>query len=72
MRLFGRWEYTLIMDAENQQSSRDDADDEKRGFVRAGKMPLPLRRSHIVSDGLKIMLCFAILAYVYSLLIAHF
>jgi hypothetical protein len=54
------------MDAEGQP--RSDADAEKRGFVRAGKMPLPLRRKHVVSDVLKIVLCFAILAYGNSLL----
>ena len=49
------------MDAENQLRQGGDA--EKGGFVHAGKMPLPLRRNYIVSDVLKILLCFAILAY---------
>jgi hypothetical protein len=61
MRLFGRSKHTLIMDAENQ--SRGDADAEKHEFVRAGRLPLPLRRRYVLSDGLKIVLCFAILAY---------
>ena len=70
MRLFGRSKYTLIMDAENQP--RGDADAEKRGFVRSGRMPLPLRRKYVVSDVLKIVLCFAILAYGHCLFAAAF
>lgn len=66
MRLIGRSKYTSIMDAEKQQPSRG-ADDEKRGFVYAGKIPLPLRRRYVVSDVLKMVLCFAILAYVHCL-----
>jgi hypothetical protein len=58
------------MDAENQRCS--DVDAKKRGFVRAGKMPLPLRRKVIVPDGLKIVLCFAIFAYGHCSLPAAF
>jgi hypothetical protein len=58
------------MDAEGQPRSVADA--EKGGFVRAGKMPLPLRRKYVFSDVLKIMLCFAILAYGNSLLAVAF
>lgn len=53
------------MDAKNQLSK--DADAEKGGFVGVGMMHLPLRRKWIVSDVLKIVLCFAILAYGHSL-----
>jgi hypothetical protein len=56
------------MDAKNQPYQ--GADNEKRGFVRAGKVPLPLRRKYVVSDVLKIVLCLAILAYGHSLLAA--
>ena len=66
----------MIMDAEDQQSSREDADDEKCGFVRAERMCLPLRKRHVVSDILKMVLSLAILAYVYcslgSFLVAAF
>lgn len=58
------------MDVENQR--RSDVDVGKRGFVRAGKMPLPLRRRLAVPDGLKILLCFAVFAYGHCSLAAAF
>ena len=44
----------VVMDPENQVSA--DHKSRTGRFVRAGKLPLPLRRSHVVSDMLKIVL----------------
>ena len=53
--------YTLIMDAENQNSC--DAGVKKQKFVHAGKVPLPLRRGHVLSDVLTIVLGLVVVAY---------
>lgn len=51
----------VAMDSENQTST---ADKPRTGrFVRAGRMPLPLRRSHVLSDMLKIVLILVFAAY---------
>lgn len=52
----------LIMDTESQCPApvRDHRADKKalQQFVHAGRIPLPLRRSHKFADVLKIALCF--------------
>lgn len=52
--------FGVVMDTENQIP----ADDKSRPsrLVRAGRLPLPLRRSHVVSDMLKIVLILTLAA----------
>jgi hypothetical protein len=51
------------MDTENQPCQEADTDSKRSEFIYAGKVPLPLRRKHVVSDILKMVLCLAILVY---------
>jgi hypothetical protein len=55
--------YELIMDTESQDFPNNKKP-KKTGFARAWKVPLPLRRSHILSDIVKIAFCLTLAAYV--------
>jgi hypothetical protein len=52
----------VVMDPENQTSATDKPRTANR-LVRAGKTPLPLRRNHVLSDMLKIILILTFAAY---------
>jgi hypothetical protein len=54
--------YELIMDTESQALPSNVP--KKTGFVRAWKVPLPLRRKHVLSDILTIAFCLTLAAYV--------
>lgn len=54
-------DHGAVMDTENQLLPNDRSG--KDGFVRAWKVPLPLRRNHVLSDMLTVALCLAVLAY---------
>jgi hypothetical protein len=54
--------YELIMDTESQALPSNMP--KKTAFVRAWKVPLPVRRSHVVSDILMIAFCLTLAAYV--------
>jgi hypothetical protein len=53
----------VVMDSENQTSATTDKPRTTSRLVRAGKIPLPLRRSHVLSDMLKIVLILTFAAY---------
>jgi hypothetical protein len=51
----------VAMDTENQIAATDRL--RRTRLVRAGRIPLPLRRSHALSDMFKIMLILTFAAY---------
>ena len=59
----------MEIDAESQNSSTAPLQDPKRKhrFIRAGRIPLPIRKTHMIIDILKIALCLAAAAYALSL-----
>ena len=49
----------VVMDTDTESQNVLSTQDRKgtQRFVRAGKVPLPLRRSHLLADALGILLC---------------